>query len=163
MEFKVDSVVLGHCEETRKIEVLNALDELNTQPDVTLCNPVDKPWNVLLADYDGSGLTFAVISEDDSRLGEHRILWASLRTSFKEYREVIENILGTGFGGSESRFQALDYGKKVVHDEAGEAIQELLEDLVEMDLATARRLFTFIFLLRTKLPVDLIQYHRSHL
>ena len=80
----------------------------------------------------------------------------------KEYQEVIEGIVQVGSTGGRGRFEAMDYGKKVVHDEAGELLQELLEDIAELPLSTARRLFTLLFLLKTEMPAHLVQYHRSH-
>ena len=76
-----------------------------------------------------------------------------------ERDEVIERIVAADSG----RFDALDYGKKIVHDEGGETLSELLEDLVKLELSTARHLFTLLFLLRTDLPGQVVRYHRRHL
>ena len=98
----------------------------------------------------------------DSSNHQVRLLWASLRTPLKEYQEVIEGIIQVGSSGGRGRYEAMDYGKKVVHDEAGELLQELLEDELDLPLSAARRLFTLLFLLKTELPAHLVQYHRSH-
>ena len=94
--------------------------------------------------------------------GEFRLLWASLRIPVKEYEEVIEAIIQVGSSGSRDRYEAMDYGKKVIHNEAGELLQELLEDYMELPLETARCLFTLLFLCKSTLPADLVRYHKSH-
>ncbi len=165
MQFALDESLLSAYSEGRLVELNEALHDLNRSPQLTPVNPIEGPLIVRLTDLGPSGVTLALCDENTTaeRHAEYRVLWSSLRTLLKDYAEVIANIVESDMNVRGSRFEALDYGKKVVHDEAGEELQELLEETVTLDLATARRLFTLLFLLKTKLPLELVRFHRRHL
>ncbi len=165
MQFELEESLIAAYSEGRVSELQEALHDLNRNPDLTPVLPIEGDFVCRLTDLGPSGVTLALCSPtaETPRLAQYRVLWSSLRRLLKDYSEVIANIVNTGMNAGGSRFEAMDYGKKVVHDEAGEEIQELLEETMILDLATARRLFTLLFLLKTKLPLDLVQFHRRHL
>jgi uncharacterized protein (UPF0262 family) len=146
-------------DERKAIELNQALEELNNSEAFQLLIEGLEP-TVLLSSLTSSGILMTFGTAPASH--EYRLLWSSLRIPLKEYQEVIEGIVQVGTAGGRGRYEAMDYGKKVVHDEAGELLQELLEEIVEIPLSTARRLFTLLFLLKTELPSHMVQYHRSH-
>ena len=49
-----------------------------------------------------------------------------------------------------SRIEALDMGRRGLHDEGSEILIERLAGKIEMDLNTARRLFTLICVLHIR-------------
>ena len=159
MLFKLSPETLDNATEQKAVELQQAIEELNRSEGIVSKRPELEPV-VLLSMRGPQGVTLRFGSEASTH--EVRLLWASLRTPLKEYQEVIEGIIQVGSAGGRGRYEAMDYGKKVVHDEAGELLQELLEDEMELSLSAARRLFTLLFLLKTELPGHLVQYHRSH-
>jgi uncharacterized protein (UPF0262 family) len=165
MQFVVGESLLAAYSEGRVVELQEALHDLNQAPGLTPVNPIEGEFVCRLTDLSPGGVTLALCTVETTPPphAECRVLWSSLRTLLKDYGEVIANIVETGMNARGSRFEALDYGKKVVHDEAGEELQELLEEVMEVDLPTARRLFTLLFLLKTKLPLELVRFHRRHL
>ena len=146
-------------EERKAIELNQALEELNSSEDFQMLVEGVEPM-VLLSALTSSGILMTFGATPN--IHEYRLLWSSMRVPLKEYQEVIEGIVQVGAAGGRGRYEAMDYGKKVVHDEAGELLQELLEEITEIPLSTARRLFTLLFLLKTELPSHMVQYHRSH-
>lgn len=73
----------------------------------------------------------------------------ALRRHIKDYFIICESYYDA-MKHNLGRMEALDMGRKALHDEAGELIIKALSDTVEMDLATARRLFTLICLLQLR-------------
>ena len=49
-----------------------------------------------------------------------------------------------------SKLEAIDMGRRGVHNEGSEKLIEILKDRIVVDLATARRLFTLICVLHIK-------------
>ncbi len=89
--------------------------------------------------------------------------YARLRSQLREYRDVIGKMARADGGWAGSRdFDALDYAKKLVHDEAGDIIKAKLDDHVVVEHPLARRMFTVIFLLSNNLPRHLVNRHRRH-
>jgi len=53
--------------------------------------------------------------------------------------------------GREARIQAIDMGRRGLHNEGAELMTERLKTKVEIDFPTARRLFTLVCALHQKL------------
>lgn len=87
---------------------------------------------------------------------------ALLRPHLQAYTDLLVFMTDARNGEGSRSFEALDYAKKLAHDEAGEMLMEALEPHVPLDLATARRLFTLIFLLLSPLPEAMVTRHRIH-
>jgi uncharacterized protein (UPF0262 family) len=66
----------------------------------------------------------------------------------KDYFLVCENYFEAIKSAPPSRIEALDMGRRALHDEGGKLLHERLQGKVIMDTATARRLFTLICALR---------------
>lgn len=83
-----------------------------------------------------------------------------LQPHFDSYREVIEHLLSpqASLYGTE----ALDYGKKLAHDEAADFLKAALRDHLEIEHNTARRLFTLLFLLGNDIPWESVRMHPKY-
>lgn len=64
------------------------------------------------------------------------------RKIIKDYFLMIESYEHARAGGNRARLEAIDMGRRGLHDEAAGIIQERLKDKVIMDHTTARRFFT---------------------
>lgn len=131
-----------------------ALTDLNADADG------EEPTLTLSRRKDG-GADITVTGLADDATGVAELSKDRLRRQFRDYRHVIQQISGAGAFGAR-QFETLDYAKKLVHDEAGEVIQEALDPFVTIDHRTARRLFTLVFLISSALPDNLVRRHRSH-
>lgn len=80
-----------------------------------------------------------------------------LQPHFDAYKEVIEHLLAPQ--GSTYGVEALDYGKKLVHDEAADFLKAALRDHLAIEHATARRLFTLLFLMGNDIPLEQTRMH----
>ncbi len=61
----------------------------------------------------------------------------------KSYAEVIQS-------GNTQRLEAIDMGRRGVHNEGAQNLQEYLQEYVEIDIDTARRLFTLVCVLHIR-------------
>ena len=75
---------------------------------------------------------------------------AGLRRIVKDYFTVCESYFEAIRTAPPSRIEALDMGRRSVHDEGAEILRSRLEDRVRIDDGTARRLFTLLCVLRLR-------------
>jgi len=68
----------------------------------------------------------------------------------KDYFLVCESYAKALRGANLGQVQAIDMGRRGLHDEGAELLQERLAGKATLDLATARRLFTLICVLHLK-------------
>jgi len=70
-------------------------------------------------------------------------------TSIREYMMVCESYYAATARGPE-QVETLDMGRRSLHNDSASILQQLLAEQVELDHATARRLFTLICVLHLK-------------
>jgi uncharacterized protein (UPF0262 family) len=68
----------------------------------------------------------------------------------KDYFEICESYFAAIKAASPSKIEAIDMGRRGLHNEGSELLRERLQGKVEMDLDTARRLFTLICVLHIR-------------
>ena len=74
----------------------------------------------------------------------------SFRGVVKDYFLVCESYFNAIRTASPSRIEAIDMGRRALHNEGSELLRERLADRVEIDLNTARRLFTLVCVLHLR-------------
>lgn len=74
----------------------------------------------------------------------------AFRGVIRDYFLVCENYYAAIRTASPSRIETLDMGRRSLHNEGSELLRERLADKVEIDLDTARRLFTLICVLHIR-------------
>ena len=75
---------------------------------------------------------------------------APLRTVIKDYWLVCENYYKAIRTATPQQVEALDAGRKALHDEGATELRQRLHGKIETDFATARRLFTLICVLQLR-------------
>ena len=72
----------------------------------------------------------------------------------KDYYIIVHSHHETVLEGKPSRIEAIDMGRRALHNEGAELLIERLSSKIEMDMRTARNLFTLICVLhRSKIRV----------
>lgn len=69
----------------------------------------------------------------------------------KDYQMLLDSYASAVAEGREARIQAIDMGRRGLHNEGAELMMERLNGKVEIDFPTARRLFTLVCTLHQKL------------
>lgn len=72
------------------------------------------------------------------------------RGLIKDYFIIVRSYNEAVNDGKPSRIEAIDMGRRGLHNEGAELLQERLADKIDMDFDTARRLFTLICVLHAQ-------------
>lgn len=89
-------------------------------------------------------LILEVRDGSDTPLGETRLNLTPFRQVIRDYFTVCDSYYAALRTFNRSRVEAIDVGRRSLHDEAATALQARLAPQIEVDLPTARRLFTLI-------------------
>ncbi|MFZ1110816.1 MAG: UPF0262 family protein [Rhodomicrobium sp.] len=96
-------------------------------------------------------LVFAVTAGDaDAPTTTFLLSLNPFRKLVKDYFLLCENYFEAIKSAPPSRIEALDMGRRALHDEGGKLLLERLEGKALMDTATSRRLFTLLCALHWK-------------
>ena len=102
------------------------------------------PYVLHLALRDGR-LLLDIRDEADAPLHAYVLALGPFRRLIKDYQMVIEgHEQAVTEGAGEARIQAIDMGRRGLHNEAAELLRDRLAGRVVLDFETARRLFTLV-------------------
>lgn len=87
-------------------------------------------------------LVFDVTGPDYGR--RHMLSLTPLRTVLKDYQIVCDSYYDAVRGASSSQIEAIDMGRRGLHNEGAELLMQRLEGKITLDHETARRLFTLV-------------------
>ena len=97
-----------------------------------------------------SRLVFDVRLQDLSEHGRVLLSLTPFRRVLKDYHQVCQTYYAALRAATPQRIEAIDMGRRGLHDEGSNLLRERLEGKIEMDFDTARRLFTLISALYLK-------------
>ena len=106
----------------------------------------DGPYRLVLKLAD-QRLLFDVRDADDAPLVAHALSLTPFRRIVKDYFLICDSYRQAIRSGSPSRIEAIDMGRRGIHNEGSEILKERLKGKVDLDFDTARRLFTLICVL----------------
>jgi uncharacterized protein (UPF0262 family) len=98
----------------------------------------------------GNRLVFDIRLANDSPVIAHMLSLAPFRRIVKDYFTVCDSYYAAIRTATPDRIEALDMGRRGLHDEGSRVVIERLDRKVELDFDTARRLFTLITVLHWK-------------
>ncbi len=76
---------------------------------------------------------------------------SALRSTLRDYEAICDSYHQAIKTAPRARIEAIDMGRRAFHDEGAEILRRELAGKVEIDRATARRLFTLVHALRVRL------------
>jgi uncharacterized protein (UPF0262 family) len=98
----------------------------------------------------GDRLVFDIRLTDGTPVIAHMLSLAPFRRIVKDYFTVCDSYYSAIRTATPDRIEALDMGRRGLHDEGSRIVMERLKRKVEVDFGTARRLFTLITVLHWK-------------
>ena len=107
------------------------------------------PYSLLIALHDAK-LVFDVRDEAGKTLVTHILSLTPFKRLLKDYFMVCETYYAAIRTATPSRIEAIDMGRRGIHNDGSKILMERLKDKVAVDLDTARRLFTLICVLHWK-------------
>jgi len=98
----------------------------------------------------GNRLVLDIRRADGTPAMAHLMSLSALRRIVKDYFMVCDSYYAAIRGAAPERIEALDMGRRSLHDEGSQLLMERLKRKVKVDFDTARRLFTLICVLHWK-------------
>jgi len=132
-------------EHERRIAIFDLLEDNTFQ----IPNASVGPYNLHLSIADNR-LIFDVRSAADQAILRFSLTAKTFRRVVRDYFMVCESYFEAIKTKAPSQIEAIDMGRRGLHDEGAEMLQERLADHVNVDRPTARRLFTLICVLHVK-------------
>lgn len=107
------------------------------------------PYHLYLR-TDQRHIHFDIRNSQDEVLTNFFMALGPLRRIMRDYFQVCDSYYDAIRTKSPSQIQAIDMGRRALHNEGSEVLQERLSSHAELDHATARRLFTLVCVLTAK-------------
>jgi uncharacterized protein (UPF0262 family) len=95
-------------------------------------------------------LVFDIRSADGTPVMAHLLSLSPFRRIVKDYFMICDSYYDAIRTATPDRIEALDMGRRGLHDDGSRVLQERLRRKVKVDFGTARRLFTLICVLHWK-------------
>lgn len=134
-------------EQERKVAIFDLLEDNNFGLPPRDGQPVpDGPYALALSIRDGR-LVFDIATESGQRVGAFHLSLGPFRQVVKDYYQICESYFEAVKRLPPSKIEAIDMARRGIHNEGARVLQERLDGKAELDLDTARRLFTLICVL----------------
>ncbi|WFU12823.1 UPF0262 family protein (plasmid) [Rhizobium sp. CB3090] len=104
------------------------------------------PYRLRIEAVDGR-LAFYVANDQGEHVISHYLSLTPFRRLLRDYARICESYYDAIRHPGPSRLEAIDMGRRGVHNEAAELLRARLSTKVTIDNNTARRLFTLIYAL----------------
>jgi uncharacterized protein (UPF0262 family) len=98
----------------------------------------------------GNRLMFDIRREDGTPVVAHLLSLTPFRRIVKDYFMICDSYYQAIRTATPDKIEAIDMGRRGIHDEGSRTLQERLKGKVRVDFETARRLFTLICVLHWK-------------
>jgi uncharacterized protein (UPF0262 family) len=132
-------------EQERDIAIYDLLESNSFTPE----GSPGGPYRLVLG-IEENRLTFDIQLEDCQPHGKIMLSLTPFRRVIKDYFLICESYFKAIRNAPPSQIEALDMGRRGLHDEGSTLLRERLKGKIEVDHDTARRLFTLICVLHLK-------------
>ena len=133
------------AEHERKVAIFDLIEANHFAPAVDHPGPYK-----LYLSAEESRLIFDVRAADDSELVRVPLALQPFRGIVKDYFKVCESYYQAIKSATPSRIEAIDMGRRGLHDEGSRLLKSELAGRIEIDHDTARRLFTLLCVLHIR-------------
>jgi len=104
------------------------------------------PYKLVLSVVDAK-LVFDISRENDEKVVMHVLSLTPFRKVIKDYFMICESYYEAIRTSSPSQIEAIDMGRRGLHNEGSQTLKDRLDGKIEIDFDTARRIFTLICVL----------------
>ena len=132
-------------EHERAVAIFDLLEENHFAPK----SDADGPFRVSLS-VEENRLSLDVRDEQDKPIEKIVLPLAPFRRIVKDYFLVCESYYNAIKRATPSQIEAIDMGRRGLHNEGADLLKERLAEKVEIDKQTARRLFTLVCVLHLR-------------
>ena len=146
---KLDETSIGRSnpdvEHERQVAIYDLLEQNYFAP----AGHEGGPYELHLS-VDGNRLVFDIRLEDGTPVMAHLFSLSPLRRIVKDYYMICDSYYAAIRTATPDKIEAIDMGRRGIHNEGSQILMERLKDKVSLDMDTARRLFTLICVLHWK-------------
>jgi uncharacterized protein (UPF0262 family) len=132
-------------EHERAVAIFDLIEESHFAP----VGDVPGPYSLYLGIVENR-LVIDVRTEQGGELSKVILALSPFRRIVKDYFTVCESYYQAIRSASPSQIEAIDMGRRGLHNEGSDLLRERLADKIELDATTARRLFTLICVLHIR-------------
>jgi uncharacterized protein (UPF0262 family) len=133
-------------EHERQIAIYDLLEQNTFAP----IGQEDKGPFALNLSITGNRLVFDIRTEDGKPVVAHLLSLTPLRRIVKDYHLICDSYYDAIRTATPDKIEAIDMGRRGVHNEGSRILMERLKGKVILDMDTARRLFTLLCVLHWK-------------
>ncbi len=142
----LDDATIGRStpdvEHERAVAIFDLLEENSFEP---VGHP-GGPYKLHLSLME-SKLVFSISTQDDEKIASHILSLTPFRRIIKDYFMICDSYYQAIRSSTPSQIEAIDMGRRGIHNEGSQTLMDRLSGKVNMDMDTARRLFTLVCVL----------------
>jgi uncharacterized protein (UPF0262 family) len=132
-------------EHERKVAIYDLLEENYFAPIGDFVGPYHLHLSI-----EENRLVFDIHTAKDKPLTKFGMPLAPFRTIVRDYFMVCDSYYSAIKTKSPSQIEAIDMGRRGLHNEGADLLRERLADKVDIDISTSRRLFTLLCVLHIR-------------
>jgi uncharacterized protein (UPF0262 family) len=129
-------------EHERAVAIFDLLEENSFEP----AGHPGGPYHLKLSLVDQK-LVLSVTSEAGEAVATHILSLTPFRRIIKDYFMICESYYQAIRSSTPSQIEAIDMGRRGIHNEGSQTLQDRLSGKITLDFDTARRLFTLVCVL----------------
>jgi len=129
-------------EHERAVAIFDLIEENSFEP----VGHEKGPYKLKLSLIDAK-LVFSIATQADSPIATHILSLTPFRRIVKDYFMICESYYEAIRSSTPSQIEAIDMGRRGIHNEGSQTLMDRLEGKIKMDFDTARRLFTLVCVL----------------
>mgnify|MGYP003965225087 FL=1 len=132
-------------EHERRVAIFDLLEGNSFRP----IGEFEGPYQVLMG-MEETRLALDIHDVNDAPLTRILLPLTPFRRIIKDYFTVCESYFQAIKSASPSKIEAIDMGRRGLHNDGSDLLRERLEGKIEVDNETARRLFTLLCILQIR-------------
>jgi uncharacterized protein (UPF0262 family) len=148
--FRLSDVVLDDSigrstpdvEHERAVAIFDLVEENTFEP----VGHVGGPYKLKLSLVEAK-LVLTITGETDEGVAVHILSLTPFRRIIKDYFMICESYYEAIKTSTPSRIEAIDMGRRGIHNEGSQTLMDRLDGKIRLDFDTARRLFTLVCVL----------------
>lgn len=130
-------------EHERAVAIFDLIEENSFKP---VGDGVGGPYKMKISLVD-KRLVFTITRENDEDVATHLLSLTPFKRVIKDYFMICESYYDAIRTSTPSQIEAIDMGRRGLHNEGSQTLMDRLEGKIEVDMDTARRLFTLVCVL----------------
>ena len=129
-------------EHERAVAIFDLVEENSFEP----IGHSGGPYRLKLSLVDAK-LRFGITTQADEDVATHILSLTPFRRIIKDYFMICESYYEAIRSATPSRIEAIDMGRRGIHNEGSRTLMDRLDGKIRIDFDTARRLFTLVCVL----------------